>query len=169
MREATRTRFRQLLAQHDKEMLKAAALAAGTVPTEQERDQQFLDHARTVIEPVMAEAAKLMHDHGLQSAIVRAERGTDAAGKITPPSIGFEFRVLTDPETHGFPVTIPTLTFMPGADANTVIVHENSILPFLGGHVGIIDHCALPQMTAERVETHLLAIAEKVLRETGVS
>ena len=84
-------------------------------------------------------------------------------------SIAFEFRVLTDPETHGFPLPRRRSPSSPTPPTSTVLVHENSILPFFGGHVGVIGQCALDDLTGELVEKHLLAVARKVLRGTGAT
>lgn len=111
----------------------------------------------------------MMHDHALQSVILVTQRRVGSDGKIIPSSIAFEFRVLTDPETHGFPVVTPTLAFVADPVNNTVLVHENSILPFLGGHVGLIDRGSLEDLTGEFVEKHLFAIAQKMLCGTDAS
>ncbi len=169
MREETERQFRELLEQHDREFLKSVTPSTERALREQEFDRQFHELARDVIEPIMTKLRALMHDHGLESAIVVAERRIDADSKITPSSIAFEFRVLTDPEIHGFPVTIPTLTFIADPANRNVLVHENSILPFFGGHVGVIEQCVLGELTGEFVEKHLLAIARKVLRGTGAT
>jgi hypothetical protein len=169
MREETERQFRELLEQHDREFLKSVTPRAERALREQEFDRRFHEHTKDVIEPIMTKLRALMHDHGLQSEIVVTQRRAESDGKITPSGITFEFRVLTDPETHGFPVTTPTLAFIADPANNNVLVYENSILPFFGGHVGVIDQCALDDLTAELVEKHLLAIAQKVLRGKGAS
>lgn len=169
MREETERQFRVLLEQHDREFLRSATPRAELALREQEFDRRFHEHAKDVIEPIMRKLHALMHDHGLQSEIIVSERHTESDGKITPSSIAFEFRVLTDPETHGFPITTPTLAFIADPANSNVLVHENSILPFFGGHAGVIDLCALDDLTREVVEKHLLAVAQKVLRGTGAS
>lgn len=167
MRKETERQFRQLLEQHDHEFLKSVTPSAERTLRQQEFDLRFHERSNDVIQPIMTKLRALMHDHDLQSEIVVTQRRTESDGKITPSGIAFEFRVLTDPETHGFPVTTPTLAFIADPANNTVLVHENSILPFLGGHVGVIDQCALDDITGELVEKHLLAVARKVLRGTG--
>ena len=169
MREETERQFRQLLGQHDREFLKSVTPRAERVLREQEFDSQFQERIKDVIEPVMTKLRALMHEHGLRSEILVTQRCAEPAGKITPSSIAFEFRVVTDPETHGFPITMPTLAFIADPANNIVLVHENSILPFFGGHVGVIDQCALNGLTDELVEKHLLAVAQKVLRGTAVT
>ena len=169
MREETERQFRELLEQHDREFLKSVTPSTERALREQEFDRRFHERTKDVIEPIMTKLRALMHDHGLQSEVIVTQRRTESDGKITPSSIAFEFRVLTDPETHGFPVTTPTLAFIADPANNNVLVYENSILPFLGGHVGVIDQCALDDLTGELVEKHLLAIAQKVLRGTGAS
>jgi len=169
MRAETERQFRDLLEQHDREFLKSATAGAVRALTEQEFDLRFLERTKDVVEPVMTKLRTLMHDHGLHSEIVVTQRRSEAGGKIIPSGITFEFRVLTDPETHGFPITTPSLAFIADPTNSNVQVHENSILPFLGGHIGMIDQCALDDLTSERVEKHLLAVAQKVLRGTGVS
>ncbi len=169
MREETERQFRQLLEQHDREFLKRASSRAERALGEQEFDRAFHERCKTVIHPVMARLHALMHDHNLQSGVVVAERHVAPDGRIIPSSIAFEFRVLTDPETHGFPVVTPALSFIADPTIDTVLVHENSILPFLGGHVGVIDRAPIDGITGEMVERHLLALAQKVLRGTGAS
>ena len=169
MRRDTERQFRELLEQHDREFLRSVTPSAERTLREQEFDRQFHERTKDVTEPIMTKLSALMHDHGLQSAIVVTQRHTEPDGKITPSSIAFEFRVLTDPETHGFPITTPTLAFIADPATSTVLVHENSILPFFGGHVGVIGQCAFDDLTGELVEKHLLAIARKVLRGTGAS
>ena len=167
MREATERQFRELLEQHDREFLRSASRDGTQALREQEFDRRFHEHAADMVAPIMTKLRSLMRDHELHSEIILTQRHTDADGKIAPSSIAFEFRVLTDPETHGFPITTPTLTYIADPSNNAVMVHENTILPFLGGHVGLIDQCPLDQLSAERVEKHLLAVARKVLRGTG--
>ena len=169
MREATERQFAELLEQHDREFLKPNAAAADRALQEQEFDRRFHERCKIVVHPVMARLHAMMHDHGLQSGVVVTERRRDAHGRIVPSSIAFEFRVLTDPETHGFPVVTPALSFIADPANDTVLIYENSILPFLGGHVGVIDRCPVEGLTETLVEQHLLAIARKVLRGTGVS
>jgi hypothetical protein len=169
MREATERQFRQLLEQHDREFLRSASRDGRLALREQEFDRRFREHVTDVVMPIMTRLRTLMRDHDLHSEIIVTQRHTEADGKITPSSIVFEFRVLTDPETHGFPITTPTLAFIADPANTAVLVHENTVLPFLGGHVGLIDHCPLDQLSTDRVEKHLLAVAKKVLRGTGVS
>ena len=169
MREATERQFRDLLEQHDREFLRSASRDGERALNEQEFDRRFHEHVADVVTPIMTKLRSLMKDHDLHSEIVVTQRRADAGGKIAPSSITFEFRVLTDPETHGFPITTPTLAFIADPSNNAVLVHENTVLPFLGGHVGSIDQCPLDQLSAERVEKHLLAVATKILRGTGVS
>ncbi len=169
MREETERQFRQVLEQHDRESFKSTGPAAECVFREQEFDRRFQERAKDVIEPILAKAKALMHDHGLHSGIVVTQRRTEADGKITPSSIAFEFHVLTDAQTHGFPTTTPSLAFIADAGGDAVVVHENSMLPFFGGHLGIIDRVRLDELTGELVERHLLAFARKVLPGTGTS
>ncbi|MGE0416590.1 MAG: hypothetical protein AB7O80_07270 [Acetobacteraceae bacterium] len=169
MRPETERQFRELLEQHDREFLRTTTRAGMQAMDERAFDTRFHEHVKTTVAPVMARLRALMHDHGLQSGLVIGERRVDADGRITPSSVTFEFRVLTDPETHGFPNTTPTLAFVADPATGMVLVQENSFLPFLGGHVGVIDRIPLDGLTAEAVETHLLAIARKVLRGTGAS
>jgi hypothetical protein len=169
MREETERQFRRLLEQHDRELLRSHTPSSHRALRQEEFDRQFHERVTAVVKPVMASLQALMHDHDLRSEIVVTQRRTETDGKITPSCIEFQFCVLTDPETHGFPVTTPSLTVIADPGNGLVLIHENSILPFLGGHVGIIDQCALDDLTAERIETHLLSLARKVLRETGAS
>ena len=112
MREAIEQQFRQLLEQHDREFLRSASADATRALIEQEFDHRFHEAAKDVIEPVLEKARALMRDHSLHAAIVVTQRHTDADEAIAPSSIVFEFRVLTDAEAEGFPVTIPTLAFI---------------------------------------------------------
>lgn len=169
MREATEQQFRELLEQHDREFLKPASGAAERALREQEFDRRFHERCKAVVHPVMARLHAMMHHHGLHSGVVVTERHSDANGRIVPSSIAFEFRVLTDPEIHGFPVVTPVLSFIADPANDAVMIYENSILPFFGGHIGVIGHCAVDELTEALVEQHLLAIARKVLRGTGVN
>jgi len=169
MRAETERQFKELLEKHDREFLTSAAQNAANALRDQDFDQRFAERASDVIEPVMTELSKLMRDHGIKSSIIMTKRHVETGGKVTPSSVSFEFRVLTDAETHGFPVTTPSLAFVADPANSDVQVHENSILPFLGGHVGMIDRCKLGDLTSERVEKHLLSVAKKVLRDTGAS
>jgi len=169
MRQETERQFRQLLEHHDREFLKPATAAARKALTQQEFDLRFQERVKVVVLPIMTTLRSLMHDHGLHAEIVETHRHTDANGRFIPSSIKFEFHVLTDPETHGFPITTPALAIIAEPANRNAQVHENSILPFLGGHVGVIDTCPLDELTGERVEKHLLAIAQKLLRGTDAS
>ncbi len=169
MREAAERQFRQLLEQHDREFLTSTTSKADRVLREQAFDRRFHECCNTVVEPVMTKLQALMRDHGLQSAVITTRHAIAPDGKVTPSAIAFEFRVLTDPETQGFPVTTPTLSYIADPANHTVLVHENTILPFLGGHVGLIGQCTLDDLTGERVEQDLLAVAGKVLRGTDVT
>jgi hypothetical protein len=166
MREEAEARFRHLLERHDRELLRPLGPDARRALREQEWDRRFHETVERVVQPIMTRLRTLMHDHGLRGEITVTRRHTDADGKVTPSSIAFAFQVLTDPETHGFPITIPTLTLIGDAVHDAVQAHENSVLPFLGGHVGIVDQCPLERLDADFVEKHLFAIARKVLRGT---
>lgn len=72
-------------------------------------------------------------------------------------------------QAHGFPVTTPTLAFIADPANNNVLVHENSMLPYFGCLVGVIDQCALDDLTGDVVEKHLRAVAQKVVRGTRAS
>jgi hypothetical protein len=169
MRQDTERQFRQLLEHHDREFLKAATAAARKALTQQEFDLRFQERAWVVVLPIMTTLRSLMHDHGLHAEIVETHCHTDDRGKTVPSSVTFEFHVLTDPETYGFPITTPALAIIAEPANRNVQVHENSILPFLGGHLGVIDTCTLDELTGARVEKHLLAVAQKVLRGTGAN
>jgi len=169
MRDETERQFREVLEHYDRELLRSAGPADARALREQEFDRQFHERATDIVEPILAKARTLMHDHGLHAETIVTQRRTEADGRIVPSGIAFEFRVLVDAEVRGFPITTPTLSFIADPAANSVLVHENSMLPFLGGHVGVIDHCTLDGLTGEFVEQHLLAVARKVLRGTGVS
>jgi hypothetical protein len=169
MREATERQFRTLLEEHDIEFLRSAARDGRHALTEQEFDRHFHEDANNLVVPIMAKLRTMMLEHGLHSEIVVTQRRAEVDGSVTPSSIIFEFRVLTDAETKGFPITTPTLSFIADPSNNAVLVHENTFLPFLGGHVGLIDQCPLDALSIEHVEMHLLAVAGKVLRGTGAS
>ncbi len=169
MREETERQFKRLLEQHDREFLKRAGPAAEHALRLQEFDRRFHERVQDVVEPVMAKARALLHDHGVQSKIVATQRHAAADGKITPSSIAFQFDVLTDAESHGFPITTPTLSFIADPARNAVLVYEDTLLPFFGGQVGVSGHCTLDELTSETVERHLLAVARKVLRGTGAA
>ena len=130
MREETERQFRELLEQHDREFLKSVTPRAERALREQEFDRRFHEHTKDVIEPIMTKLRALMHDHGLQSEIVVTQRRAESDGKIAPSGITFEFRVLTDPETHGFPVTTPTLAFIADPANNNVFVYKTRSCPF---------------------------------------
>jgi hypothetical protein len=168
MRDETEARFRRLLERHDRESLRAVTPDERRALRAREWDTQFLEKAETVVRPILARLHTLMHDHGLRSGIVLNKRRTEPDGSATPASITFEFQVLTDPETHGFPITLPTLAFIGDPVHGMIMVHENSVLPFIGGHVGIIDQCPIEGLTGDFVERHLFSIAAKVLRGTDV-
>ena len=168
MHAATRQQFSDLLAQHDREMLRAQALHADAAVETERFDREFDDVRKHVIEPVMQEVRDMLHEHGLQSAIHVDHRHAED-GTQCPTRISFEFQVLTDAEVRGFPLTMPTLTFSAEPEIGKVVVTENSVLPFVGGHVGVVDQCQLHGITAGLVERHLLELARKVLRGTGVS
>jgi hypothetical protein len=169
MRPEIEREFQRLLEQHDREFLRSVSPAAERVLREQEFDRHFRERISDIVEPIMAKARALMRDHGVHAEIVVTQRRTEPDGKITPSGIAFEFQVLTDAEAQGFPVTMPTLAFIAEPGSESVLVHENSMLPFFGGHIGVVDHCTLDTLTGELVEKHLLAVAKKVLRGTGAS
>jgi hypothetical protein len=169
MREATERQFRELLEQHDQEFLRSAVRNGRHALSEHEFDRRFHEDTNSVVVPIMTKLRALMREHDLHSEIVVTQRRTETDGRITPSSVAFEFRVLTDAETHGFPITTPSLAFIADPSNNAVLIHENTVLPFLGGHVGLIDQCPLDGLSGDQIEKHLLAVAEKVLRGTGVS
>lgn len=164
MREESEQRFRRLLEQHDRELLAAAAARAERGMRDQAWDARFHDRARDVVLPVMQRLKALMHEYELNSAIIVTNRRTSPEGVVTPSSVGFEFRVLTDPETHGFPITVPSLTLIADPASRAVLVHENTMLPYEGGHVGLVARHGLEDLTGAAVEDHLYAVAGKILR-----
>lgn len=166
MREETEFQFRRLLEDHDRDLLRLPTADAHQALRDQTWDTRFHDRIEHLVHPIMTRLRAMMHEHGLRSEIVVTHRQTNDAGRIVPSSIAFEFHVLTDPETHGFPVTTPSVTFVGDPTLDAVQVHENSMLPFLGGHVGMIDQCKLAWLDEAFVEKHLLAVARKILRGT---
>lgn len=166
MREESEQRFRRLLEQHDRELLAAAAARAEHGVRDQAWDTRFHDRVRDVVHPVMDRLRSLMHEYELKSEIITTRRRTEADGTVVPSSIAFEFRVLTDPETHGFPITVPSLTLIADAASRAVLVHENTMLPYEGGHVGLVARIGLEELTGAAVEDHLYAVAQKILRGT---
>ena len=67
------------------------------------------------------------------------------------------------------PGTTPALTFISGAGLGKILVHEESVLPFVGGHIGVIDECDLDDVNSDLVEKHLLALSQKILQSGDVS
>lgn len=127
MREATDRLFRERLEQHDRAFLKSVAPERAF--REREFDRRFHERTEAVVASIMTRPRALMHDHGPRSEIVVTRRRTETDGKIRPSRIAFEFQVLTDPETHGFPVTTTTRAFVADPANNFVLVHENPTLP----------------------------------------
>lgn len=169
MHAATKQQFADLLAQHDRELLRAQAPRAEATMETERFDREFDEVRKHVIEPVMQEVHEMLHEHGMQSAIHVEHRHAESDGTHCPTRISFEFQVLTDAEVRGFPLTTPTLTFSAEPEIGKVVVTENSVLPFIGGHVGVVEQCQLHGINASLVERHLLELARKVLRGTGVS
>jgi hypothetical protein len=169
MREETEREFREILERHDREILRPATPGAEDALRQQEFDRAFAEHAKDVIEPVMTKLRAMMRDHDLRAEVVVTQRHGEGRGKVVPSSIAFEFHVLTDLETHGLAASTPALTFLSDPAAGSVVVHEHSSLPFLGGYSGVVGRYALGALTAEVVEKHLLDMARKVLLGTGVT
>ena len=169
MREATEHALRHLLERHDRAVLRSAGSDTDRALRMQDFDRRFQERVKHTVEPVMANARALMHDHGVHSEIVVAQRRSEPDGKVTPSSITFEFRVLTDAEVEGFPLTIPSLAFIADPVGDAVLVQENSILPFAGGYVGVVARASIDELTGEYVEDQLLRVAQKVLSDSTAS
>ena len=169
MQQATEQKLRNLLERHDRAYLKKLEIEHDWTVAGEEFDRKFGDLRATVIRPVMEDFHALMEEHGLQSQIAETDRTVLSDGKVKPASIAFEFLVHADAEYQGMPGTTPALTFISEAGLGKVLVHEESMLPFVGGHIGIIDERRLDEVTGELVEKHLLALSEKILRGADVS
>jgi hypothetical protein len=169
MKEGTRRSLQQLLEQHDREYLEKLKANVSEIGDEEAFTRGFESIRNDIIQPVMAEFHDLLEEHGLKSRVSIEPRLIQSDGEIKPGKIVFECLVLTDAEIHGFPITTPTLAFISKPRLGKVLVHENSALPYFGGHIGVIEECGLKEVTADLVEKHLLAFSEKILRGTDVS
>lgn len=169
MQQATEQKLRDLLERHDLAYLKKLEIEHDWTVAGEEFDRGFRELRRTVIQPVMADFHALMAEHGLRSRITESDREVLSDGKVRPATIAFEFLVHADAEYQGMPGTTPALTFISEAGLGKVLIHEESMLPFVGGHIGIIDERRLDEVTADLVEKHLLALSEKILRAGDVS
>lgn len=169
MKQATEEKLRTLLDQHDRAYLKKLEIERDWTLESEEFDQEFHRVRVNVIRPVMADFHAMMEAHGLKSQIAEADRVILSDGKVKPASIAFEYLVHADAEHQGMPGTTPALTFISEAGLGKVLIHEESMLPFVGGHIGIIDERRLDEVTADLVEEHLLALSAKILRGADVS
>ncbi len=169
MKQATEQQLRTLLEQHDREYLKKLAIEHDWARAGEAFDRKFEEIRDDVIRPAMEDVHDLMAEHGLKSQITVTDRTVQSDGKVKPASIAFEYLVHADAEYQGMPGTTPALTFISEAGLGKVLVHEESMLPFIGGHIGVIDQCDLDEVNSDLVEKHLLALSEKMLRGTDVS
>jgi|GEM_PF-2622476 len=155
MRSQTIQKLEAVLAAHDKKFLHLKAdKAVATVET----FNQAFDHVcRDAILPAMRDVAELLAAHEVHSEVL-----------AEPDRAAFELHVQTDAEDHGFTLTMPSLTFVPDRTTGRIRVHENALLPYLGGSSGVIADLAFDEATSERVEDLLVGLAEKVLRSGQV-
>ena len=91
MREETERAFRDLLEQHDRELLTSAGPAAERALREQEFDRRFHELTRDVAAPIMAKAKALIHDQGVQAEIVITQPRIEPGGLATPRRSGSSF------------------------------------------------------------------------------
>jgi hypothetical protein len=169
MKQATEQHLRTLLEQHDRAYLKKLEIEHDWVVESADFDRKFEKLRTDVIKPVMEDFHDLLEEHGLKSQIAENDRVVHSDGKVKPASIAFEYLVHADAEYQGMPGTTPALSFISEAGLGKVLIHEESMLPFVGGHIGIIDERRLDEVTSDLVEKHLLALSEKILRGTDVS
>lgn len=169
MRDTTRQQFQRLFEGHDREVFKSSLRSARTEFGPEPFDQVYARVRDEVIHPLMTELHELMHGHGLKSQIVVQDRKIDSDARPQPAKITFEYLVLTDAEAEGLPVTTPVLEFTAQPEAGQIMVYENSALPFVGGHIGVIGQYRPGEMTSDVVEKYLLETTARVLRGTGVS
>ena len=169
MRDEIEPQFRKLLEQHDRKFRRSASRDARPALREQEFDRRFHEHTNDVVVPIMTKPRTLMWDHDLHSQIVVTQRRTEADHKITPSIIAFEFRALSHPETHDFPITAWTLAFVADPSNDAVLVHENAILPFLGGPCRH-DRPVHPRRPLGRTRREIpVGGGQEILRSTGAS
>lgn len=169
MKESTERQLRKLLEQHDREYLAKLEAEGDWVRKSEKFDRRFEETRETIIQPVMEEFHRLMEEHGLKSRIVVDHRLLQSDGLVRPAKIALEFLVHTGEEFQGLVGSTPTLTFISEGVLGKILIHEDSILPFVGGHRGIIGERGLDEITESLVEEQLLAFSEKILRGTEVS
>lgn len=169
MKESTERQLRALLEQHDREYLAKLEAESEWARESETFDQRFEAMRESVIQPVMAEFKSLLDEHGLESRIVVDHRLVQSDGLVKPAKIAFEFLVHTELEYQGLVGSTPSLTYISEAVLGKVLIQEDSMLPYVGGHRGVIAECGLDEITPDLVEAQLLAISEKILKGTEVS
>lgn len=169
MREATKRQLQELLEQHDREYLRKAKAERDWEVEGENFDRSFENAKENIIEPIMQEFHDVLAEHGIKSRIDSTLRTTQSDGKVVPAKIAHEYLVHTDIEFQGLPGTTPALTFVGESTLGKILIHEDSMLTFIGGHAGVIAECSLDELTTDLVEKHLLAFSGKILKGTGVS
>lgn len=169
MKQANKQKLQALLDSHDRAYLKKLEIEHDWVRAGELFDQKFEKVRDDVIWPAMTEVHDLMAEHGLKSQIRVTDRTVHSDGKVKPASIALEYLVHADAEFKGMPGTTPALTFISEAGLGKVLVHEESVLPFVGGHIGVIDECDLDDVDSDLVEKHLVALSQKILKSGDVS
>lgn len=162
MRDVAKQKLRQILEQHGR----AVHGEAGTAQPDKAAFEQGFERAvADIIRPIMLEAQATLKEHGVASKVLfQPVGGGSELAKIT-----FEFLVQTEAETHGFPLTNPALTFAADTALCEVLVHENAILPYIGGHAGIIARRPIEAVTEDLVEQLLLDLSQKILSGASVT
>lgn len=164
MKQATKAKLEEILVGHDREFLVNKGQFSKQIATVETFNEAF-DHLCTgVIRPVMEEVQALLKQHQIHAEIVVKESRPGVAGKAQLASVMFELHVLTDAEAHGVPLSIPHIVFIAEPSTGKVRLHEDTILPYLGGHAGLVRELAFGDVTADLVEDCLVDLAKKVLK-----
>ncbi len=157
MRAETKRKLEDILSSHDRKFLSAGKQATGGVATVETFDQAFQHVCSDAILPAMRDVAEVLAEHKVHTEVMsNAERAI------------LELHVQTDAEDHGFALAMPSLTFAPDRSTGKIRVHENALLPYLGGSSGVIADLGFDDVTVEAVEDLLVSLAEKVLRSGDV-
>lgn len=164
VKQAAKTKLETILAAHDREFLINKGQFDGQAATVETFDEAFDHVCVDVIRPAMEDVQALLQQHEVHTKIVMEKRRPGGAQDARPARAVFELHVLTDAEDHGFPITIPHIAFIAEPSTGKVRLYENAILPYLGGHSGLVREVALGDVTGDLVEESLVGLAEKVLK-----
>lgn len=134
--------------------------AAATAEARAASLAEFYKICEQVIEPAMQEVGAIIKSNGLDFRISSVK---DEKRNNTGPENSIRFTIITDSSNHPL-YEYPGLSVIFDKFGGSVHFHASTIAPGRGGTSGGDGSMKLSELTADLIQTRIVAIAQKVFR-----